>query len=330
MKKYLYIALAAAALTSCSQDETLEMNQEAISFGKAFVDNATRAASDPSYSPQGQSLTAFNVWGTVRNAASGSTAVTIFANDNVSGTVGTGQVWNSNKTQYWIPTAKYNFAAVVNANAVTLGADLLPTTIDYIADGTTDLLYDKSDEYTGKTSNNDLVKFEFAHLLSKVNIAAINTTTDTDYTYALTGIKITQTPASGTYYINAATVDGTSIAANSWVASSTMEELSFGDISNVTYVATSQTTTYECNQEKLLIPYNYPETSKLTITFNLNWYYKGTQISSELKSVQAAINLAAGTAYRFNISAGLTETIKFTVEENPAWADGGTTNVTVQ
>ena len=44
MKKYLYIALAAAALTSCSSDEAIEMvEKRAIGFDNVFVNNATRA-----------------------------------------------------------------------------------------------------------------------------------------------------------------------------------------------------------------------------------------------------------------------------------------------
>ena len=44
MKKYLYIALAAAALTGCSSDEAIEMvEKKAIAFDNVFVNNATRA-----------------------------------------------------------------------------------------------------------------------------------------------------------------------------------------------------------------------------------------------------------------------------------------------
>ena len=49
MKKYLFIALAAAAMTSCSQDEVMDAIQgEEIKFSNAFVENATRAT-DPTY-----------------------------------------------------------------------------------------------------------------------------------------------------------------------------------------------------------------------------------------------------------------------------------------
>ena len=63
MKKYISMALAAMALVSCSNDEFLEINQEAISFGEAFVDNATRAY-DPSYGANANALTQFNVFHT--------------------------------------------------------------------------------------------------------------------------------------------------------------------------------------------------------------------------------------------------------------------------
>ena len=49
MKKFLFLAIAATAFASCSQDEVMEVAQkQAISFGEAFVGNATRSI-DPSY-----------------------------------------------------------------------------------------------------------------------------------------------------------------------------------------------------------------------------------------------------------------------------------------
>ena len=88
MKKYLYIALAAATFASCSQDEVMDFNQEAISFGNAVVDNVPRAAIDPSFGTTNK-LTAFNVWGAVQGTNNNATVwVPVFANDKVSGTFG--------------------------------------------------------------------------------------------------------------------------------------------------------------------------------------------------------------------------------------------------
>ena len=186
MKKILFATMALAAFVACSKETTVEINQEEIAFDKAFVDNTTKAA-DPSYGSE-KPLTAFKVWGTVTGQSAN--PVAIFANDDVAGTVGTNSVWNcTSKTQYWIEGAKYDFVAVVNGNVATL-ENGLPKTITYDADGSTDLLYARSNQYTGKATSNDLVKFQFAHLLSKVKFTLQNTTSDAvnvgTYTYTLT------------------------------------------------------------------------------------------------------------------------------------------------
>ena len=50
MKKYLFMAMAAVAITSWSQDEVMEVaEKQAISFKDAFVEDATRAI-DVTYS----------------------------------------------------------------------------------------------------------------------------------------------------------------------------------------------------------------------------------------------------------------------------------------
>ena len=330
MKKYLYIALAAAALTSCSSDDTLELNQEAISFGKAFVGNSTRAT-DPSYGSENK-LTAFKVWGNV--ISTNNTAVGIFADDDVTGTVGENSVWNcTSKTQYWITDAKYHFAAVVNADEesgkskVTLGADQLPATIEYTADGSKDLLYAKSIEYTGKATGNDLVKFDFAHLLSKVKFNLSNTIPTTNnsiavaqYTYTLTDISITNAITQGTYTVND-TWDDTKkeyIYNGTWTSKAAAGQ-TFDAIEGVT-----NGTNKDCANEKLLIPLE-----NAAVSCKVNLYYEGNLISSVTKTTTIA-KLEPGCAYSVNVIASLNNTIQFTVTEDPSWtnADGGT--ITVQ
>lgn len=325
MKKYLYIALAAVTLASCSQDDTLDAIQgEAISFGEAFVDNATRAA-DPSYGAA-NSLTAFKVWGSVMSAEATPSAVAIFADDNVQGTVGTPDkttgvnVWNcTTKTQYWIPGSKYNFAAVVNGNVTELDNNKLPKTITYTADGTSDLLYAKSIEYTGKSINNDLVEFDFAHLLSKAKFTVTNTTTSaTMYKHEIVGIKISNAYANGSY----------DVETEKWIASATSPQ-EFGSIT-----ATAATT--ECEAEKLLIP----GLISVKVEFTLNLYindngtYKLLSTTAytgdNAKTATITGGLLSGHAYNFGLSVGMGEVIKFTVEQNPTWTDAtGEPEITV-
>ncbi|MBQ7998975.1 MAG: fimbrillin family protein [Bacteroidales bacterium] len=313
MKKILISILALVAVTACNKEEIVDANPgDAIAFGNAFVDNATKAATDPSLGTTDKPLTAFNVWGTVTNTSGA--PVAIFANDNVSGTVGENSTWNcTTKTQYWIEGAKYNFAALVNAVDVKLGANLLPEEVSYTADGSTDLLYAKSTEYTGqKAGSNVKVALTFEHLLSKAKFTVTNTTEDTDYSYSVTGIKITNTLASGTY----------TVSTEEWAATE-REELAFGNIENVV-----KGTPVECASEMLLIPGEYTA----SVEFTVNLYYKNNLISTTpytgTTAKTAEVNFTKGYAYNFNITVGLNDPIQFTVTTNPSWTNGG--DITVE
>ena len=327
MRKYLYIAIAAATLASCSQDETLDVQKEAIAFGEAFVGNSTRAAAtDPSYTAA--TLKTIKVWGAVTGTNG---AVEVFKDNTVSGAVGAQSVWNcSDRTQYWIPNAKYNFAAVVDAGSVTLGTDLLPASISYTASAQKDLLYAKSIEYTGKTSGNDLVKFDFAHLLSKVKFTAVNTMADTKYTFAINNLQITNSAASGTVNVPL-TSPATSADWTVATGDNSDAATNFGNITGVTYQAApaeGQTATvYECETEKFLIPEDFT-TSKLNITFDLVWSYDGKEVTTESNlGGSVPVNLLPGNAYNFVISKGLNTPIQFTVETLPSWTTTQDVNV---
>ncbi|MBR5802895.1 MAG: fimbrillin family protein [Bacteroidaceae bacterium] len=336
MKKYIYIALAAAAFASCSQDEALVLNQEEITFGDAFVNNATRAI-DPSYNATNK-LTAFKVWGAVK--ASDASYVSVFADDAVSGTVGTNSVWNcTSKTQYWIPDAMYDFAAVVNADTdsegksiVTLGDNnKLPATITYTADGSTDLLYARSKQYKGLATNNPKVQFDFAHLLAKVKFTLNNTTPKTTnngetietYTYTLTDIKISNAIKTGVYTVAdvaETAVDGvvpSYTIGGSW-ATTTSAPQAFDAIEGVT-----NNTDKECANEKLLIPLEDP-----TVECDVNLYYGGKLITTTHKTTTIS-NLDAGHAYNVIVEVGLNNPIQFTVEQDPSWTPNPSTEVKI-
>ena len=113
MKKYLFIALAAAALTSCSSDDTLDVIQgEAIAFGGGFIENATRATTIGYTS---DNLKEFTLYGTVTNSGNANNTVLLYNAEKVTGTVGA-NLWTGYSTHYWIDGANYKFAAVVDAS----------------------------------------------------------------------------------------------------------------------------------------------------------------------------------------------------------------------
>ena len=310
MKKILFSVFAVAALASCAQDEIVgKYNQEAIGFGNAFVDNATKAASDPSYGTTDKPLDEFKVWGTVKSTSND--PVAIFGNgttgDTVEGTVGEGSVWNcKSKTQYWIEGAEYNFAAVVDGTVKSLGEDLLPAEIEFTAtDGAVDLLYAKSDQYIGKpTGKNVKVEFTFSHLLSKVKFTVKNNSSEAvGYSFKVHSIVIKGATA-GTCAVPAITWDGF-----------TTGDINFKEIN----IKAGETST-ECEAEKLLIP------KEVTISFKVDIICNGETITTTSYPKSGTLNhtLVAGNSYNFNINVSVGDPIQFTVTTNPTWANGNT------
>ena len=334
MKKYLYIAIAAATLASCSQDEVMEMSQEAIVFSNAFVGNSSRAAAkDNSYGSNtdngNTALTSFQVWGSVKSTGTTPVDVEVFKDVTVGGQVGEGSTWTTQGvTQYWIAGATYSFAAVVNADDkdasadkyesnVTLGTNLLPASITYTADGTKDLLFADKLSVTSAVGK---VEMNFSHLLSKVKFSAVNETNDPNYKFNIKNIFIKNAYGTGIYY--AQKVESNN--AGTWAGTGTFET-EFNNIENVAY----GNEVFECALEKLLIPGDF-STSGLSVEYDFEWVYKGNVIStSDHKTALAKVNLEAGKAYNFQIKASINNPIQFTVTAAPSWTNVDTP-VTVQ
>ena len=217
MKKTIFALLAVAAMVGCAKEEVIELNREQIGFGEVFVDNATRA----DYS-SGKRVDAFKVYGTI--TALGNTSQ-IFNGANVTrGSKADGVAWGCDGTaQYWMPNAQYNFAAIVDGEAVA--TTTLPATINHtVADGANnkDLLYATATVTTDDTAAPDnvndkgVVAFDFSHLLSKLQFNIVNAT---NQTYQVKEIKVTGVAKEGVY-----TVDG-----GTWAQSgATTTELTFG------------------------------------------------------------------------------------------------------
>ena len=312
MKKVLFALLAVAALSACTNDETISLNPgEAIEFGNAFVENSTRAAADPSLGTTAKPFTSFDVWGTANGVA-------IYAGEAVTGTVGAGNEWTCTKKNYWVEGVAYKFAAVANGTVATL-ANGLPATISYTADGVTDLIYaenfgddiDDDDVLDGiigqPAGSNSPVEFTFSHLLAKAKFTVTTNTSVAGYSYEVTNIKIANAYASGTY----------TVADNKWAGVAGAGQA----FDAITVNSTNKEV--ECAAEKLLIPI-----TGATVSYTVTLKYNGSAIWSENKSHTAIADLAAANAYNFTIAVNVGEEIKFSVIENAGWTPQD--DVTVQ
>lgn len=308
MKKIFFAAIALVALASCAKEEFVSVNRQAISFGEAFVDNATRA----DYSVAGN-LTEFYVYGTASGTMQGGGTVNIFDGDKVTGAVGN-NVWNCTETQYWIPGANYAFAAVVDATVDNTTDDVdangmpakLHTKLDTAVTGNMhllDMLYAEAtvdgDDVT--VDYDTPVNFTFQHLLSKVHFT-VTSTAQGDYSHEVTGIKV-YNYAEGTYTINGGTwnVNGDPVVA-----------VTFADIAGV---SSTNGTTGVSNADMLLVP----TAATYNVTFTVELYKGTTKLGTETKTIPVEKDLVKGNAYNFTIACSVGNPIQFSVTNDPTW-----------
>ena len=219
MKKLLVSLLAIAGLVACTNDEVVNVQKgNPITFD-SFVENATRA-NDPSTTTN--SLNAFRAWAYMDNTTG------VVLNDELVEKVGS--VWSYVNTQYWMPGHTYYFAALapVNGNwalnteaANNYGAGI----VDFInVDGSEDLLY-AATAVESKESGNLPVKFQFSHLLSKINFTFVNGFATSNVDVEVKNVTMTA-PASAS--INLAVENWWDN--NDWVNLADGLTLEFGDV----------------------------------------------------------------------------------------------------
>ena len=199
MKKIFVAMLALAAATACSNDELVSVNQEAIGFDNAFVDNATRSVYDKTKTTDNIALV--DVFGFVEN-------VPLFGGDYNRVLIRKADNWSYENTQYWIPGAHYHFIAISPNNSDFVGnvtAAGAKLTDFVLGDGTSDYLYAQTGTIVGKESGNEKVAFTFRHILSKVKFTFVNKYLADNTTIQVRGIKILNAYATASVALNETT-----------------------------------------------------------------------------------------------------------------------------
>ena len=323
MKKLLVIALAAISMAACMNEETTMLPQgDAISFDSAFIDNATRAAADPSIKTA--TLDGFNVWGFVKEYDG-----TIFNGTEVKKADG---VWSYQGTQYWVPNQPFYFAALAPMKSddtnwdVTLAtgeaAKLGLGTVSFTnVNGTEDLLYAKEMmQSKGINEDNGPVKFQFQHLLSKVKFTFTNGFPTETASIKVTDVKM-EVPAQAT--IDLAQAD----YAKAWTGHAGTTTLAFGDVEKLAYTQYA-----EVANERLTIP--AADTQDYLISFHVELFMGAQSVyEADLTSTVSGYELEMGKAYNFtaviNAESLQLENIVFDVVEVQDWADAGDKDVYV-
>ena len=208
MKKSIFmVALAALAMTSCSQDEVLEVKKDAITFG-TYADNASRATITTT-----NSMTNFKVYGVHYDGTP--TTYSSYIDGLVCERATTGTSWVNHDSGYYWPMGTMDFYAVSPSdNIITMGtlgavaaneAQIKDYVITDAATGNVeDLLYAVT---VGETKKAEDVQLNFKHALSQI---AFNVKVASDFTQSVTlevkSISIVNVLNKGTFaYPKAAT-----------------------------------------------------------------------------------------------------------------------------
>ena len=334
MKKLFIAIVALAAAAACSNSEIVSVNREAIGFDNAFVNNSVRSVNDPSYS-QANMFNDFAVFGFVEGAV-------LFDGTKVSKEITNGDLtksaWKYAGTQYWIAGANYNFNAVApmtNGGWTKTAADATSTTLSFTNNGETDLLYALTTQQ-GKVSGNEVVDFDFRHVLSKVKFSFENGYNATNATIRVKNIVITNPHKTANVVLNANTAWSDLAVANDFTLSfgmATDDEATTTAKENVE-VAYAYGATYESQNELFLIPstsYAY------NVTFTVELLVSNTVVAEYEHTATATFAPQPGNAYDIKTVINATnidpnhaqEPIEFSVNALPDWGNSNGVNAAV-
>lgn len=184
-KQFLLLGLAVAAMTSCTNDEVLDVQQpvqKAIGFD-SFVNKGTRAVVEVDNEVTAGNLARYYVYGYYDG--DGSTEVPVFNNACVYNDPTLG--WTIDVEKFW-ETKFYHFAAYADGQGEGADADpvLTPSfsnetltfdnyTVNTTRANQTDLIADVTYRNNTSNFNTGLVDLNFKHLLSKVDFKFSNT-----------------------------------------------------------------------------------------------------------------------------------------------------------
>ena len=315
MKKILFALCAVATLASCSNEEIVNFDKEAIAFDGAFVDNGTRAADN--FTIKTDSLKDFAVWATTQRRDS-DVIVPILDSVVVSRTsTSTPWAYAEEYTQYWIPGNTYQFAAAKNYNKVAL-VNGIPATFDYDAAGQLDLIYAACTRTGQEAGANAKVAFTFDHLLSKayftVNTEAMSGA-NANYTYRITNVRINNAVKEASY----------DVATEAWNGVSNYV-VTFDDVNGANKLAANEIHTSDL--ARLLVPAKYEDSNKLNITCTIETLYGDAVIDVQNYEKSIAQEFVKGYVYNFVLALkDPGQPIEFTVTRVNEWIPTGNTEI---
>lgn len=328
--------LAVAAMVACSKEQTVVAPKgDAIGFS-TFVDNATRATDITK-----DNLVDFGVYASIENTSG---EALILNNAQVYRYNG---AWKYDNTQYWVPTAMYEFTAFAPHTGAHW-AYAPDTTADYgvvtfnnkAATADQDFIFAAAEKdltsTTALTASPGVVNFTFAHQLSKVafkfnnDFETVNNITLRVYNVNVTGL------------VSKATTTVTNGAAGEWTK--TTDSDTFARTFGTQVAANAENTaTIIAAKSNIVTDYHYfipVAETQYTVTFDVDIFQAGVMIDTYHHTVKTTPTLAKGGNYLFtttlnasNVSDDPTQQlypIEFNVNNVNGWNPADGTGVVIK
>lgn len=327
-KTLLTLAVGAMALTSCTSESVhIEGIQSNTIKFRNVVNKDSRAMTMDTFGK-------FYVYGYYTKGTDLNTRFSIFTDTEVTKN---GDTWSSAINRFWVPDATYSFYAyscenkhiAPNYGGPALGLKDGVFSINYTChtegDGSHDMIFASATNILGKETGNDVVNFQFKHILSKLNLKFISEFPE-GYIVEISNITISQFKNEGTFTASKNPVSDRSIGSWSNIEydSNSPNTFTLNTVGNATTSSTPAGATEEVPPVMTsychLVPHQYgAQDNPVKIQFNIrvtNKTLNQTILSNTLSGTWKP-NWIMGTAYTYNIrlsgnEAGLEE-IKFGV-----------------
>lgn len=319
MKKSLFLlGVAVAALTSCTNNEVMEVAENrAIGFS-SFVGNTTKAATEFTGSATSADIYVIGFYG----ENNGTLDQSVFKNELGS----TLYYWNAGKD--------YIFGAYADGkggkfDGVDFDATNSKLTFNNYTPSTKDLVAAVSDKVQNVTAaSQGAVSLNFKHMLAQVGFT-FNTQVGQEYTLAISDIQIEKAikTAKGTYIKNGNVIK--------WEGNATSEDEASYTYASITDLANG--TTNSNSEYNLVIPQDVSDI-KVTFTASISGVGIDPAKTRDIEVVLPTTSVSTWEAgYKYNYTTTINadditedlQPIEFIVETIPTWTNGENTGFDV-
>lgn len=307
MKKILFAAMAALAITSCSQNEIDGIDNEKsaknlISFNSIVKKGARADVADlTNLKTDGFNVYAYNTGTDV--AGTGTLDKNIMEKEKVSYD-SQSTSWDSNNEHYWPATDNLQFYAfyapkspnlVLDNTATNKYPEIKDYAINKAVANQEDLLVAKVENAT-KTNSSGKVTFSFSHALTQINFSVKPKIFKEGLTYTVTSMSISDVVNKGTYNFN-----------TGWTPSTaTNDKDTYTIYSGTTNITENKAVALNTEPFMLL-----PQTANATITVNY------TVTDSKNQTLYTGANRTVATEMAWEPNKNIRYTIELTDDITP-------------